>query len=169
MTDPRPEAVFRMLDDPDVPWQRVKAQRNADGSESSVRERWLAFRADPPYLSLFARWDPGMIVRRHGHNGPHVLVVLKGSVRIGDRDCGPGTHVELPVGAAFGPHEAGPEGCELFEVMIGDPRSWGDDPDAVERLRAERGVTPLPDPAIDLPDWLADERSKWVGAQPDQK
>jgi hypothetical protein len=28
-------------------------------------------------------------------------------------------------------------------------------------LCEERGVTPLPDPAIDLPDWLADERAKW--------
>jgi hypothetical protein len=159
------EPVFRSFDDDLVPLQRVKAQRNADGSESAVWERWLAFRQDPPYLSLYARWDPGMVVRRHGHNGPHVLVVLSGSVRIGDRECGPGTHVELPVGAAFGPHVAGPDGCELFEVMVGDPRSWGDDLDAYERVCAERGVTPLPDPPIDLPDWLEDERGRWVDSE----
>ena len=155
------EPEFRTLDDPGLPLQRIKVQRNADGTESAVWERWLAFRADPAYLSLYARWDPGMVVRRHGHNGPHVLVVLAGSVRIGSRECGPGTHVELPVGAAFGPHVAGPEGCELFEVMVGDPRSWGDDAAAYERVCSELGVTPLPDPPIDLPDWLSDERSRW--------
>ena len=155
------EPVFRSLGDDSVPLQRIKVQRNADGSESAVWERWLAFREDPSYLSLYARWDPGMVVRRHGHNGPHVLVVLSGSVRIGDRDCGPGSHVELPVGAAFGPHVAGPEGCELYEVMIGDPRSWGDDPDAYQRVCESLGVTPLPDPPIELPSWLEDERSRW--------
>lgn len=161
----RPEATFRPLDDPSLPLQKVKAQRNADGSESAVWERWLAFRADPPYLSLWARWDPGMIVRRHGHRAPHVLVVLAGSVTIGDRVCGPGTHVELPNGAAFGPHVAGPDGCELFEVMLGDPRSWGDDPDAFARACESAGVTPLPDPPIDLPAWLEDERGRWSQEQ----
>ena len=36
-----------------------EAQRNADGSESSVWEKWLAFSADPQYLSLYARTTPG--------------------------------------------------------------------------------------------------------------
>ena len=35
--------TIRHLDDPDVPWQKVRAQRNADGSESFVHEKWLAF------------------------------------------------------------------------------------------------------------------------------
>jgi hypothetical protein len=41
------EPTFRHLDDPDVPWQQVKRQRNADGSESSVWEKWFAFSPDP--------------------------------------------------------------------------------------------------------------------------
>ena len=41
------EPVFRHLDDPDVPWQAVKAQRNRDGTDAFVREKWLAFSADP--------------------------------------------------------------------------------------------------------------------------
>jgi hypothetical protein len=98
--------VFRHLDDADVPWQQVKTQRNADGSTSSVWEKWLAFSADPPYLSLYARYDPAMIVRRHGHLSPHVLFVIDGELHIGDRRCPAGTHVELPYGAAFGPLRA---------------------------------------------------------------
>ena len=165
--DPRVPGLlptFRHLDDPDVPWQQVKVQRNADGTTSAVWEKWLAFSAEPPYLSLYARYDPGMIVRRHGHHSPHVLFVISGSLRIGDRDCPAGTHVELPHGAAFGPLLAGDEGAVLFEVMLGDPRSWGDDPALLDRLRAERGVTPLPDPELSYPEWLTDLRSSWVGS-----
>lgn len=153
-----PASVIRHLDDPSLPWQECRKQRNADGSVSSVWEKWLAFSPEPQYLSLFARWDPGMIVRRHGHNSPHVIYVLSGEVTVGDRVCGSGTHLELPVGAQFGPFIAGPEGVELFEVMMGDPRSWTDDTSAYEAVLAERGVTPLPDPPIELPDWLIDTR-----------
>ena len=156
-----PEPTFRHLDDTDVPWQEVKRQRNADGSTSSVWEKWFAFSPDPQYLSLYARYDPGMIVRRHGHNSPHVVFVIEGTIWCGDRECPAGTHIELPQGAAFGPFVAGPDGVTMFEVMLGDPRSWGDQPELVEALRAERGVEPLPDPEIDFPEWLADERDRW--------
>lgn len=155
-----PEPTFRHLDDED--WVEVKRQRNADGSTSSVWERWLAFSADPPYLSLYARYDPGMIVRRHGHNSPHVVFVLDGEVDVGGRPCGPGTHIELPEGAAFGPFRAGDAGVVLFEVMMGDPRSWGVDPERYQALCAEHGVEPLPDPPLTFPDWLVDLRAHWT-------
>ena len=60
--------TFRHLDDPGVPWQQVKRVRNAAGTTSSVWEKWLAFSPEPQYLSLYARWDPGMVVRRHNEN-----------------------------------------------------------------------------------------------------
>ena len=163
--DPRvPGAVpvFRSIDDADVPWQQVKVQRNADGTESAVWEKWLSFSADPPYLSLYARYDPGMIVRRHGHYSPHVVFVLEGEIWCGDRLCRAGTHIELPLGAAFGPFRAGAPGAVLFEVMMGDPRSWGDDRAAYERVLADHGVTPLPDPPLEFPPWLADLRRHWM-------
>jgi hypothetical protein len=162
--DPGKEPTFRHIDDADVPWQQVKTQRNADGSTSSVWEKWLAFSPDPQYLSLYARYDPGMIVRRHGHYSPHVLFVMEGSIWCGDRLCPAGTHIELPLGAAFGPFRAGPDGVVMFEVMMGDPRSWGDQPELFEQAMSEHGVSPLPDPEIDYPDWLSDLRGQWEGA-----
>ena len=156
------EPTFRHLDDPDLGWQQVKAVRNADGSTSSVWEKWLAFSPDPQYLSLYAKWDPGMVIRRHGHYSPHVIFVISGEMWCGERHCPAGTHVELPLGAAFGPFVSGPEGTVLFEVMMGDPRSWGDDPQAFLDALAARGAEALPDPAIELPEWLADLRSRWV-------
>jgi hypothetical protein len=163
---PGKEPIFRSLDDPDMNWQQVKRQRNADGSESCVWEKWFAFSPDPQYLSLYARYDPGMIVRRHGHFSPHVVYVISGDVWVGDHHCPAGTHIELPYGAAFGPIRAGDEGCVMFEVMLGDPRSWGDQPETLEKMRAERGVTALPDVELEYPPWLQDLRSHWTPDAP---
>ena len=159
---PGKEPIFRSLDDPDVPWQPVRAQRNADGSESFVREKWFAFSPDPEYLSLIGVYTPGMIVRRHGHFCPHVVYVIEGGAWFGDRWCPAGTHIELPLGAAFGPVIAGDEGCTMFEVMMGDPRSWGDQPELFEQALAERGAEVLPDEPLDFPEWLQDLRSHWA-------
>jgi hypothetical protein len=69
-------------------------------------------------------------------------------------------HITLELGAALGPLEAGPEGVELFEVMMGDPRSWPADPEGFESLLAKRGARKLPNPPIELPDWIQDTRSE---------
>jgi hypothetical protein len=160
--DESPQPTFRHLDDPEVTWQQVKRQRNADGSEAAVWEKWLAFSPDPQYLSLYARYDPGMIVRRHGHFSPHVVFVIEGGAWFGERWCPAGTHVELPQGAAFGPIRAGDDGAVMFEVMLGDPRSWGDRPEEFRRVLDEQGAEPLPDVELDYPEWLQDLRDHWV-------
>jgi len=49
-------------------------------------------------------------------------------------------------------------------VMMGDPRSWGDDPDAFRRVLDEHGAEPLPDVELDYPPWLQDLRSHWHAA-----
>jgi len=129
---PEVEATFRHLDDADVPWVKVKSIRKADGTEAHVLEKWLAFSADPQYLTIYAKWDPGVITRRHGHFSPHVIFVMEGDMYCGDRYCPQGTHVELPFGASFGPFVAGESGAMVFEVMMGDPRPWGDDEEAFQ-------------------------------------
>jgi hypothetical protein len=156
------EPTFRHLDDDDVPWQRVKSIRRSDGTTASVWEKWLAFSADPQYLSLYAKWDRGMVIRRHGHYSSHVIFVIEGDMWCGDRHCPAGTHIELPLGAAFGPFVAGPGGTVLFEVMMGDPRSWGDDFEAFQSALDRQNATRLPDPELEFPDWLEDLRTRWV-------
>jgi hypothetical protein len=155
------EPTFTNMNDEDdgIPFIPVRSQRNADGSESHVWEKWVGFSVEPLYLALFARWDPGMIVRHHGHYSPHTLTVLSGSFTCGDVELGVGGHIELPLGASFGPFVAGPEGVELYEVMMGDPRSWSEDPDSIFEWLAARGATQLPDPPIELPGGLEDLRA----------
>ncbi|MDG2026180.1 MAG: hypothetical protein P8J50_03665 [Acidimicrobiales bacterium] len=146
-------------EDDGIPFIPVRSQRNADGTDSHVWEKWVAFSVEPLYLALFARWDPGMIVRHHGHYSPHTLTVLKGELTCEDKKLGVGGHIELPLGASFGPFVAGPDGCELYEVMMGDPRSWSEDPDSIHEWLAERGAVQLPDPPIELPGGLEDLRA----------
>ena len=87
----------------------------------------------PDFLSAYVFYEPGMIVRRHGHRSNHVVFVLGGGVWLGERWCTPGTHVHVPLGAAFGPIIAGPEGVTCWELSFGEFGGWGDEP---EPLRA---------------------------------
>ena len=145
---------FAHLDD--LEWEECRRQRHGD-RVVSVREKWLDF--SPRFLSLYAQWDPGMIVQPHGHNSNHIVFVLKGEMTCGDVVCREGTHIALDQGDTFGPFVAGPEGVELFEVMMGDPRSFPADLEGYERFLAERGVEQLPNPPIALPEWLEDTRT----------
>jgi hypothetical protein len=140
----------------DVPWQEVRRQQHGDRT-ASVREKWLEF--SPRYLSLYARWDPGMIVHAHGHRSDHVVFVVEGDLRCGDVQCPVGTHIALDEGDTFGPFVAGPDGVVLLEVMMGDPRSFPADAAGYDRLLADRGVEQLANPPISMPAWLEDTRS----------
>jgi hypothetical protein len=145
---------FTHLDD--IGWQEVRRQQHGDRTVS-VREKWLDF--TDRFLSLYARWDPGMIVQPHGHNSDHVVFVLEGEMTCGDVVCGAGMHIALDQGDAFGPFVAGPEGVVLFEVMMGDPRSFPADEAGYAQFLAARDVVQLPNPPIDLPDYVEDARN----------
>lgn len=149
-----PQVKFRHADD--EKWQEVRAQQHGD-RRVSIREKWLEFTKD--LLCLYAKWDPGMMVHKHGHNSDHILFVLEGEMMCGDVRCTKGMHITLEHGAAFGPFIAGPEGVELFEIMMGDPRSWAADSEGFKQLLKERGVEQLPNPEIELPEWLEDTRT----------
>ena len=149
-----PEVRYRHADD--EKWHEVRAQQHGD-RRVSVWEKWLEF--NPGLLCLYAKWDPGMMVHKHGHNSDHVIFVIEGDMMCGDVHCTPGMHITLEQGAAFGPFIAGPNGVVLFEVMMGDPRSWPADLEGFETLLKERGVVKLPNPPIELPDWLEDTRT----------
>jgi hypothetical protein len=140
----------------DLKWQEVRRQQHGDRTVS-VFEKWPEF--SDRYLTVYAKYEPGMIVQPHGHNSDHVVFVIEGDVMCGDVHCPAGTHIALDQGDTFGPFIAGPAGAVLFEVMMGDPRSFPADLGAYEVFLAERGVTQLPNPPIDMPDWLEDTRT----------
>ena len=159
------EAVFWHLDD--IDWTEVQRQQNADGSVSVVREKWPIIR--PGFLSAHVHYEPGMVVRRHGHRSNHVVFVLDGSGWIGTEPCEPGTHIHVPLGSAFGPIIAGPEGLTCWELSFGEFGGWGDQPELYANEIAERGITPLPDPPLEIGDWFVDLRGDWGGERPSPK
>jgi hypothetical protein len=153
-----PAPALRIVRLGDVPWQEVKAQRHGD-RRVSVWEKYLEW--TPERLTLYGRYDPGMLLERHGHRSDHLVHVIEGSLTVGNAGgepevCDAGTTLLLPVGAAMGPIEAGPEGAVLFEVMLGDPRAVPADPVGFAGLLAERGVEPLPNPPIEAPPWFGE-------------
>ena len=85
--------------------------------------------------------------------------VIEGDMMCGDVHCPPGTHIALDRGDTFGPFVAGASGVVLFEVMMGDPRSFPADPEGYGRFLAERDVVQLPNPPIELPHGYEDTRS----------
>ena len=135
----------------EVSWQEVKAQQHGD-RRVSVWEKYLHW--TPELLVLYARYDAGMLVERHGHASDHVVYVLDGEITVGEERCGPGTNIVLECGAVFGPIEAGADGALLLELMMGDPRAVPADRDGFTELLARRGITPLPNPPIDAPAWF---------------
>jgi len=145
---------FQHLDE--LPWQEVRRQQHGDHT-ASVWEKWPEF--SDRYLTVYARYDPGMIVQPHGHNSDHIVFVIEGDIMCGERHCPAGTHIALDQGDIFGPFVAGPNGCVLFEVMMGDPRSFPGDLEQYEKFLADEGVQQLPNPPIDMPDWLPDTRN----------
>ena len=159
------DAVFWHVND--IDWTEVQRQQNADGSVSVVREKWPIIR--PDFLSAHVHYEPGMVVRRHGHRSNHVVFVLGGGGWIGGDWSAPGTHIHVPLGAAFGPIVAGPEGLTCWELSFGEFGGWGDQPELYEQEIAARGVSPLPDPPLDIGDWFVDPRGDWGGERPSPK
>ena len=100
------EATFWHVDD--IDWTPVQKQRNADGTVAVVREKWPIMR--PDFLSAYVHYEPGMVVRRHGHRSNHIVFVLDGGAWIGGDWRTAGTHIHVPLGATFGPIVAGPHG-----------------------------------------------------------
>ncbi len=60
---------------------------------------------------------PGYVLFRHAHVCHRVEVVVKGSLRSGDRTLHPGDVMVARPGEWYGPHVAGPGGCTTVEVF----------------------------------------------------
>ena len=131
---------FRHLDD--LPWQEVRRQQHGDHT-ASVWEKWPEF---DRYLTVYARYDPGMIVQPHGHNSDHVVFVIEGDIMCGETYCPAGTHIALDQGDVFGPFLAGPW-VRALRDHDGRPAVVPGDHEEYQKFLADQGVVPLPNPA----------------------
>jgi quercetin dioxygenase-like cupin family protein len=139
----RPAVSYQHLDD--TPFVAMKSQQHGDRRVSV----WLRLLVDRPDRSInHTRYDPGLVLERHGHASDHYILVVAGEVWFGEERCRAGSLIELPVGATFGPIVVGDEGAELVEVYFGDKRAIPADPDEYLRILAEKGIERLPPPVI---------------------
>jgi hypothetical protein len=151
-----PRLAFANVDDLD--WIDVVAQRHPDGRIAGAHLKFLEWTDDR--LVALTRYDPHLVLERHGHASDHLIYILEGHLDVGDRPCPPGTLVVLEHGATFGPLVAGPEGTLLLESYAGDPFPASADPEGYERLLAERGIEKLPNPPFEPPAHLS-RRSRY--------
>ena len=141
-----PRLAFVHVDD--VPWNEVIAQMHGD-QRVSVHEKFLEWTARQ--MVVLGRYDPRVVVERHGHKSNHLVYVLEGDLTIGDRSCPTGTLVVLELGATFGPLIAGDHGALLLEVWMGDPAPVPADKEEYQTLLRQRGIVRLPPPPIQRP------------------
>ena len=141
-----PRLAFVHIDD--VPWNEVIAQLHGE-RRVSVHEKFLEWNAKR--MVVLGRYDPHVVIERHGHASDHLVYVLEGELLVGDRPCLPGTLIVLEVGAKFGPLIAGAGGALLLEVWTGDPRPVPGNKAEYHALLAGKGIVRLPNPAIEKP------------------
>ena len=141
-----PRLAFVHLND--VPWNEVIAQLHGD-RRVSAHEKFLEW--TPERMVVLGRYDPHVVIERHGHKSDHLVFVLEGDLTVGERQCPRGTLIVLEVGAVFGPLIAGEKGVLLFEVWMGDPAPVPADKEGYYALLAERGITRLTPPKIVRP------------------
>jgi hypothetical protein len=136
------------VDEADVPWQEVLAQRHGT-RRVSVHEKFLEW--TPDRMVVLGRYDPGVVVERHGHASDHLVYVLEGELAVGERRCPAGTLIVLERGAVFGPLVAGVGGALLFETWAGDPAPVPADKEGYYALLRERGIERMAPPKIVRP------------------
>jgi hypothetical protein len=137
----------------DRPYVDVKSQMQGD-RRAAV---WLKMLDLHPERAFFhTRYDPGLVLQRHGHRSHHYLFIIEGTVFFNDEACRPGSLINLPLGATFGPVVVGDEGAEIIEVYFGDCRPVPADSEEWEKVKQERGITELPKPKLDVPEWFGE-------------
>jgi len=80
---------------------------NADAPRKATENsKWEVLSREDPYVHI-AQVKPGSHVPAHSHSTSEVMVILEGSVRIGDSDCTAGSIAIIP------PHET-------YSLDVGD-------------------------------------------------
>ena len=145
--------IVSFVHDNDRPYIDVKSQMQGNRKVSV----WLKMLdLDPERAFFHTRYDPGLVLQRHGHHSHHYVFIINGTVWFDGERCQAGSLVKLPLGAAFGPIVVGDEGAETIEVYFGDSRPIPTNPEEWADIKQERGISELPNPRLDVPAWFGE-------------
>ena len=142
-----------IVHDEAVPFTEVIAQEHAVAGvveHRSVHEKFLEWNGQR--MVVIGRYDPGIILERHGHSSDHLIYVLEGTLNVGAYECPPKTLIVLEEGASFGPLFADETvGCLLFETWLDDVTPLPADKPGYHALLASRDIVRLPNPPFASP------------------
>jgi hypothetical protein len=138
--------MLEILHPADVSWQEAMPQRQGD-RDLAIHLK-VVFSA-PDRIVTYTRYDAGLVVAPHRHEGVEIICVLEGAMRVGEVDCEQGTLIILDAESIIGPIVAGDSGTVLLEIFEGRD-SWlprlAPSNEAYQRLVRERGITELSGP-----------------------
>jgi hypothetical protein len=127
----------------DLPWRLHRPQRHADGRFVAVHSQLID--SAPDRRVLHTKYDPGLVLERHGHEGDEIIFVIEGDLMVGDEHVAAPATIILERNNPFGPLVAGSLGTTILEVFIDGYRTARSDPDSIRNLLVEQGIELLPE------------------------
>ncbi len=116
MTASEPDDAMVVTHLDDVDWIEALPQYQGD-QRLAIHLKVLVSREDR--LVSYTRYDPGLVVEPHWHDGDEVIYVLEGEMTIRGRRCPAGSAILLRRGTPTGPIVAGDDGAVILEVFFG--------------------------------------------------
>ena len=105
-----------------IPWESPRPRPGSPAREprhqGGAQEKWLVFPdlADDRFPITIVRFPPNFVFPRHWHTEGEFVMVLKGSMNVGDRTLGVGECAYNDARTIYGAEAAGPEGCEFLMI-----------------------------------------------------
>jgi len=117
------ERGLHVFDLANIPWEPPRRrpgateQRRAD-HHSGVEEKWLVYpeTGSDRFPITIVRFPPNFTFPRHWHTEGEFIMVLQGSMRVGERTLGPGGCAYNDARTIYGAEAAGPDGCEFLMI-----------------------------------------------------
>jgi quercetin dioxygenase-like cupin family protein len=108
-----------------IPFEPARRRPTAEGTDddhvrrsAGVEHKWLIYPKEgedrPP--AVIIKFPPQYRFPHHWHSEGEFVVVLKGSMMIGDEVAGPGTMAWTDAHTIYGAEAAGPEGVEFLLI-----------------------------------------------------
>jgi len=104
-------------------WEPPRPRPGATGSRRTdhhggAEEKWLVYpeQGSDRFPITIVRFPPDFTFPRHWHTEGEFIMVLRGSMNVGERTLGPGECAYNDARTIYGAEAAGPDGCEFLMI-----------------------------------------------------
>ncbi len=105
-----------VVNEQEVPWSTPRTHTSG-GIRGSSRNKFIGDEKLGPWVSV-AGLEPGYTVSPHSHTADEVIIILEGSMRVGDKECNAGSILYVEKNTPYG-LTVGPKGCKFINVRSG--------------------------------------------------